>query len=113
MLDEAVSQKLQNAAIKPGQCTYSPQSTFRYDIMSDAIVWEDEIPSPPLGDAMIVRLLLRFRTSALLGTPDKTLEQYWRLGGRLFPSWPGFRPDRNTPCHELKEYYFKHSKKKT
>jgi hypothetical protein len=110
MLDEATSQKLHNAAEKLGQCTYSPQSTFRYDIMSDAIVWEDEIPSPPLGDAMIVRLLLRFRTSALLSTPDINLEPYWRLGGRLFPSWPGFRPDRNTPSEQLREYYVNHTK---
>ena len=112
MLDEAAARKLQNAAEKLKQCAYSPESHFRFDIMSDAIVWADEIPSPPLGDAMIVRLLFRFRTTVILGVPDKLLEQYWSLGKTLFPSWPGFRPERSVPCPELLEHYHNHSKKK-
>jgi len=77
---------------------------MRYDLMSDAIVWEDEIPTLFIGDSLVIRLLFRYRTTVLLGNPDRELECYWRHGQSLFPEWPGFNPSRNRPSQELLKF---------
>jgi len=96
--------RLSDAAPKIRECRFDARSGMRYDLMSDAILWEDEIPTPFSGDSRVIRLLLRYRTTVLLGNPDRELECYWLHGRSLFPEWPGFNPSRNTPSQELSEF---------
>lgn len=102
--------KLNSSALKIQQCVYDESAAMRYDIMSDSLVWTDEIPPPPLGDAMVIRLLLRYRTTVLIGQPEIGLAQYWTFGQSLFPIWPGFRTDRNTPTQDKVDYFLSHSR---
>ena len=96
--------RLSNAAARVRECRFDAESRMRYDLMSDSILWEDEIPTPFNGDSLAIRLLFRYRTTVLLGKPNHELECYWRLGMSLFPDWPGFTPSRNTPSQELLDF---------
>ena len=97
----------------------SPLATVSYDVMSDSLIWSDEIPDIRILSKVegwgILRFVLHYRTTGLiLGdlSPEQfvglTPEQYrdlWDEAGRLFPGWPGFAPERCSPDHRL-AYYF-------
>jgi hypothetical protein len=110
MTNDPNIRKLESSASRIRECRYDESAPMRYDLMSDAILWEDELPAPPLGDALVLRLLLRYRTSVLLHQPDAQLEAYWDRGRMLFPDWPGFKLDRNTPSAAIAEYYRAHAR---
>ena len=79
-----------------------------YDLLSDALHWSDEIP--PLGshrpkDYWCLRCLLRYRTTLILGQPDREFEEYWIVGKEAFPEWAGFYPSRCEPDQELAALY--------
>jgi hypothetical protein len=103
---------LTNAATTIRGCRFDAQSSFRYDLMSDSVIWEDEMPNPFMGDSLALRLLFRYRTSVLLGNPDVQLEGYWLHGKSLFPDWPGFTSDRSTPSQEILDFLKKVRAKK-
>jgi hypothetical protein len=72
-----------------------PSAGFFYDLISGALVWRDEFPLVGDSDAIaLVRYLLRFRTSVIIGQPDVQLEPYWQEAAKLCPDWPGFAADR-------------------
>lgn len=80
--------------------------------MSDALLWSDELPDvPSVGFAKlsILRVLLRYRTTLLLGEPDDSLREYWELAKRLFPSWSGFAPERAEAHPDFIRYFETHS----
>ncbi|MCE9545217.1 MAG: hypothetical protein K8T25_06835 [Planctomycetia bacterium] len=81
----------------------SPELT--YHIFSDALVWSDEYPHRPLGDDAILRYLLMYRTSLIIGEPIEALEQYWQSAQIAFPKWPGFAVERCTPSVEWRTKY--------
>ena len=84
-----------------------------YDVLSDAITWSDEYPSDLAGrleEFDCIKILLRYRTSVLMGDPDESFKPYWDRAMELFPNWAGFRPSRLVASDELKEFY-EHSKK--
>jgi hypothetical protein len=78
----------------------SPESTFTYDLLSGGILWPDEFPDfrvlRTVRNWGVVRFLLRFRTTLILGHPDEELRPCWDRGQELFPSWPGFDPHRRS-----------------
>jgi hypothetical protein len=71
-----------------------PDAECFLELMSNALVWGDELP-PETTDAML-RCLFRYRTSFILGAADETLEPLWNLGMQLFPNWPGFQDQRRS-----------------
>jgi hypothetical protein len=76
------------------------QAVVRYELMSDGLVWTDEYPrSQGLGNSEIgyLRILWRFRSSLIMGSPDDKWRTYWDEGQCLFPNWPGFDPARSDP----------------
>lgn len=91
----------------------SPNAEIGYDVLADAIVWSDEYPSDParpMYDFQCIKILLRYRTSLLLGEPDEAFKMYWGHARELFPHWAGFAPSRLVPSDELKAFY-EHRKK--
>ena len=92
-----------------------PDAQIDYELLADAIVWSDEYPSPDEVEEMYefqcIKILLRYRTSVLLGRPDDTFQPYWDHARRLFPNWAGFTPARLVPSDELKAFYERRSKR--
>ena len=77
-----------------------PEVSVGYDMMSDALLWPDELPKPELFSCRhlwCLRPLLRYRTSLILGRPDERCRPAWECARRLFPRWVGFRPERRSP----------------
>ena len=88
-----------------------PRATCNYDVMSGALVWSDEFPAfrdlARIKGWSIIRVVLRFRTELILGKPDEQFREFWDTAMRLFPEWPGFAPERQSP--ELREIYRENS----
>jgi hypothetical protein len=81
------------------------EATYDYHLMSDAFIWEDELPSFDVGDDLVIRYLLRFRTSLLIGSPIDSLREYWEFAKTRWSKWPGFRPDRTAYSARFKAEY--------
>jgi len=80
------------------------EGAYSFDAMSASIIWDDELPPLHLrGSAHSwgLRPVLGYRASLILGTPDRTLEEFWLLAKQLFPDWVGFRPERCARSPEL------------
>jgi hypothetical protein len=77
------------------------EAAFTYDILSGALLWSDELPDFRLLRKVphwsILRFVLRFRMTLILGQPDEELREYWDKARQLFPQWPGFSVDRRSP----------------
>lgn len=76
-----------------------PQARLGYELMSDALIWSDELPPPAnREDAVIdtncLRGVFRYRTSLMLGEPVEKYRASWDELKRLCPNWPGFLPER-------------------
>jgi hypothetical protein len=85
-----------------------PDATVGYDVLSDALVWSDEYPSNIAGrlaEFDCVKLLLRYRTSLLLGKPDDSFKPYWDHAKERFPDWAGFCSTRLVATEALKAQY--------
>ena len=79
-----------------------------YDVLADALVWSDEYPKDIPGrhhEFDCIKLLLRYRTTLLLGAPNDFFRPYWERGKELFPNWAGFCIARLTPTEELRKFY--------
>ncbi len=75
-----------------------------YDVMSDALIWSDELPdltTIPLRKLWCLRPVFRYRTSLIQEQPDERFLDFWNAGRALFPDWPGFAPDRREPGVDL------------
>lgn len=76
-----------------------PNARVQYELMSDALIWSDELP--PLDekgvDFACIRAVFRFRTTLMLGKPDERYRSDWDLLASLCPQWPGFLPERRAP----------------
>lgn len=89
---------------------YRDDATLTYDVMSDAIVWSDEIPdihasSLRMRDLWCLRPVLRYRTGLILGSPDTRFELHWNRALELFTHWPGFAKSRCAPTLRLQSEY--------
>lgn len=101
MAEDPNIRRLKNAADQIRQCSFKPDAQMRYDIMSDAVFWDDEFPTPFAGDSLALRLLLRYRTTLLIEEESPELRPYWDFGKTLFPDWPGFLSERRTPSETI------------
>jgi len=75
-----------------------------YELMSGAVMWEDEKPNIPFSELGWFRAALAYRSSILLGEPRTEFEDIWNALKRIAPDWPGFRLERRTPSDELVAY---------
>ncbi len=100
--------RLARIAADMDQAQFSPIAEIGYDAFADALVWSDEYPrgitaSVPEFDC--VKLVLRYRTTVLLGKPDDFFKPYWDRAKELFPNWAGFHPSRLKATDELVRLY--------
>jgi hypothetical protein len=71
---------------------------YRYDAMTESLVWRDELPPRHLVAACNgLRPIFRYRASLSLMESDPEWECYWNLGKALFPNWIGFSEIRIHP----------------
>lgn len=65
--------------------------------------WTDEIPlSIDRLSENLLRMILRYRTTLILGVPDSKWEPFWVEAVREFPAWIGFLPERQQQSETCK-----------
>jgi hypothetical protein len=81
-------------------------AAIAYSLLADGLYWSDEFPEfeDSLSDD-VIRFLIRYRTTLILGQPKKKLERLWTEAGRQFPEWIGFDAARRTPNAKLQALY--------
>jgi hypothetical protein len=88
------------------------EATLHYELMSDALVWSDEIPRHRRArELWCLRPIWRYRTGLILGLELDEFRPDWEAGKRLFPHWIGFCEDRSSRNIELEKEYHRLSKK--
>lgn len=101
--------RLDQIAEVMNQLWAASSSDPRYDIMSDGLFWDDELPPrsqrKPARVFQMLRFVFRYRTSLILGVPDKRFEEVWDYASSLFPGWVGFNPSRCQCDVDLAEVY--------
>lgn len=90
-------ERLQRIAPQLDRLREDPNARVHYELMSDSLVWSDELP--PLdefqaSDSSILRGVWRYRTSLIMGVPEEKCRSAWEEAQKLFPNWPGFLPQR-------------------
>jgi hypothetical protein len=88
------------------ELTRSPEAKMFYELLSDSLIWTDEIPevsTEQVGGLRSLRFVFRYRTSLMLGKPEERFRPFWDEALSLFPAWPGFDADRQLP--ELRTSY--------
>ena len=83
---------------------YSATARRVYEMMSGALMWEDEKADLPFSELGWFRAALAYRSSVILGQPRTEFEPIWGALQRVAPKWPGFRAERCTPSPELVEF---------
>ena len=84
--------------------TPDPSSVPHYEVLSDALVWTDELPDAHPQEWDAIRMVLRHRTCVIIGV-DSPFREWWDLARELFPEWVGFRAERCTASPQLKAFY--------
>lgn len=107
---------LERIAVEMDRTRVSPDAVIGYNVLADALFWSDEYPHDITGRIEqfdCVKLLLRYRTTLLLGSPDDLFRPYWERARELFPNWAGFSPARLIPSEELRSVYEHEEKRAT
>ena len=72
-----------------------PDATLHYDVMSDALVWSDELlRTRRAREIWCMRPIFRYRTGLLLGLELLEFSESWTLARSIFPRWIGFAQER-------------------
>jgi hypothetical protein len=91
--------QLRAIAVRMQPLRAAPGASVFYELMSDALVWSDEIPDLDSGnvrDFHCLRFVFRYRTTLILNIPDPRFQIYWDEAQSLFPDWPGFDAGRQS-----------------
>jgi hypothetical protein len=83
---------------------FSEKARHFYEMMSGALIWEDEKPDLPSSELGWFRAALAYRTSIILHQPRHEFEPIWTALKQFAPKWPDFRPERCTHNPELVDY---------
>ena len=94
------------------QLKIDPAATLHYEVMSDALVWSDElIRDRRARDIWCMRPVLRYRTGLILGLDFAEFRETWNTARITFPRWIGFVQERCERSAPLELLYRKLSKK--
>jgi hypothetical protein len=111
MMTPRIDKALTELAEAVADLSVDEDANVYYEQMSGALVWTDEFPKPrpprpmPPRDVIgCLRFILRYRTTVIIGEPDKMLEFFWNEAQRRCPNWPGFRPERRSARYA--EFYY-------
>lgn len=75
----------------------APDAKMFYELLSDSLMWTDEIPEADathVGGLRSLRYVFRYRTGLMLGAVEERYRPFWDEAMTLFPAWPGFDPER-------------------
>lgn len=87
-----------------------PSAAVQYDMMSDGLIWSDELPAldgVPFDDIGLVRVLWHYRAKLILGEACEEFHDIWEQAKLAFPQWMGFASERCTPTPELADLFRK------
>lgn len=101
-----MSERLQELrALAPvlNQLSADPHARVHYELMSDALIWSDELP--PDQECPCLRGVFRYRTTLMLGKPEEKYREGWEILQRLCPRWPGFLPSRRESDASKLQHY--------
>lgn len=87
-----------------------PTAIVQYEMMSDGLMWSDELPALEaldFRDIAFLRVLWNHRARLVCGEPCERYREVWEQAKLAFPTWMGFAPDRCTPSTELAELFRK------
>ncbi len=89
------------------QALTKPQAGIKpsCDMMSDAIVWLDEVPFDNPTDWSIIRSIQHYRMGLIIQEPRPQYEAHWHYARKRFPNWIGFAEERCTPNEALALMY--------
>jgi hypothetical protein len=93
------------------ELSFSEKAHHFYEMMSGALMWEDEKAKLPFSELGWFRAALAYRSSIILAQPRSEFEPIWTALKRVAPKWPGFRAERCTPSSELVDYLNQQGKK--
>jgi hypothetical protein len=110
MSSSLITPDFERHARRLGDLTFSEKSRPFYEVMSGALMWDDEKPDIPISELGWFRAALAYRSSVLLGAPRTEFESIWSALQRMAPNWPGFRSERCTSSAELVDYLNKQRK---
>ena len=114
VVDFIIMDDLRMIAYVMNNLVLNSEATAAYDAGSDSLVWSDEIPDPgvlKIRQLWCLRPVLRYRTSIVVGSPEKQYQYLWEEALRLFPEWPGFATTRRSTEWASAYYRFKKSSK--
>jgi hypothetical protein len=80
---------------------FSEKAHRFYEMMSGALMWEDEKANLPFSELGWFRAALAYRSSIIFDKPRTEFEPIWIALKRVAPKSPGFRSERCTPSPEL------------
>jgi hypothetical protein len=101
-MTEAAARALAEIAPLMRGLVASSEAKPYYEVLSDALVWRDELPESrvlsTIKNWQVLRLVLHVRTKLIRGEPIERYEKdLWDEARILFPEWPGFAPWRSSP----------------
>ena len=91
---------------------FSESARRVYEVMSGAVMWDDEQADIPFSEIGWFRMALAYRSSLIVGAPRVELEPIWVALEKAAPQWPGFRSERCAPSEEL-AHFLAESKRKS
>ncbi len=83
----------------------SSLATVRYELLSDSLIWSDELPIKTNLPTDCLRPVFRYRTSLILGAPDIAYQIFWAQAQKSFPNWIGFSSKRTSQDADLARLY--------
>jgi hypothetical protein len=104
--------ELQNLAPDMENMRIDHSAQPAYDLMSDSLVWPDEIPTGKRArELWCLRPMLRYRTGLILGMDISEFRPDWESAKEAFPDWIGFEKERSRRDANLQQIYHRLSKK--
>lgn len=104
MSPSLITSEFERHARRLNDLTFSETARRSYEMMSGALMWDDEKPNIPFSELGWFRAALAYRSSVILGQPRCEFGAIWSALRRIAPDWPGFRSERCTPSPELVDY---------
>ena len=111
MSNQTENEVFQKYAPQLNAMRYVPDSRYFYELMSGAIVWEDEKEKLPFEISNLLRLVWAYRTSLYIKKPRVEFESTWDAAKEAFPNWPGFKKERIEPKEEVITYFHEAKRK--